>query len=777
MNKKNCTYSLLLTVMLVCIWNDPAWSIFAPNTVQKFEADDAASGTGFGEAISISNDTAIVGARFNLGNGQYSGAAYIYINSGGNWEQQEKLIAPDAATQDYFGHAVAIDGDTAVVAASDDDMGVDSGSVYVFTRSGTTWTYQEKLTASDGVQYDRFGHAVAISGDTLVIAARDDDDLGTNSGSVYIFIRTGTSWSQQAKLTPSVSNTYAGFGSSVSIEGDTVVVGSGGTYCQGTTNPCGAAFVFVRSGTTWSQQQKLISSDLSTYDGFGSYVSISGDTVLASAYGNDDAGEVSGSAYIFTRSGTFWSQQAKLVASDAAAGDIFSLEVSLFNDSAVIGARQDDDLGDSSGSVYIFVRSGNSWVEQTKLTAFDGEANDHFGIAAISGDTVLVSAVGTGIGGAVYSYNPGFTVGGTVSGLATGNDLVLQNNSEDNKGVSSNDNYVFPTALGDGSNYDVSVITQPSGPNQECTVSSGSGTIAGADVNDVSITCVTTYTYAVGGTVSGLASGNSVVLQNNGGDDLTVSADGSYSFMTLLADGAAYNVSVLTQPDTPDQLCTVSNSSGSSTGVDVNNISVSCLYAVNATVDAHGSLNAPSAFVSQNSTASFTITPDPDYIPNSTVTGDCPAGTWNNNIYTTGAITTGCTVNFTTSPVVTVTPSAGLNGTISPDTAQDVAQGSTPEFTVTPDTGYAAYVGGSCGGTLIGNIFTTEAVTADCSVEAIFTLQGDINWDGSVDLADTILVLQIITGTTTTYPLIDINGDGKTGLAEALYSLQQAGIL
>jgi len=186
--------------------------------------------------------------------------------------------------------------------------------------------------------------------------------------------------------------------------------------------------------------------------------------------------------------------------------------------------------------------------------------------------------------GAVETHR--LTVGGTVSGLVTGNSVVLQNSGGDDHEVTANGAFSFPTALLDESPYSVSVLTQPSGPNQVCSVTNDSGTLSGADVTDVQITCVTS-TYTVGGSVTGLAAGNSVVLQNNGGDDLALAVDGPFTFPTALLDGSSYEVTVLTQPTSPSQTCSVSNGSDTLGGADVTSVQVTCAtntYAVGGTV-------------------------------------------------------------------------------------------------------------------------------------------------------------------------------------------------
>jgi len=240
---------------------------------------------------------------------------------------------------DAFGQSIALSGDTVAIGAPhDDDKGNDSGSVYVFTRSGTTWSQQTKLTAADGAEGDVFGISIAISDDTIVIGADLNDEKALNAGAVYVFTRSGSSWSQQAKLT---------------------------------------------------------AADGAETDIFGVRVALSGDTVLISARRDDDdvMGIDAGSAYIFTRTGTTWQQQAKLTASDGAADDRFGRSVALDADTAVIGAMFQDDKGDNSGSAYMFTRSGNSWQQQVKLTASDGAEGDVFGWSvALSADIAVIAA-------------------------------------------------------------------------------------------------------------------------------------------------------------------------------------------------------------------------------------------------------------------------------------------------------------------------------------------------------------------------------------------------
>jgi len=360
---------------------------------QKLLAPDGADGDWFGYSVSISGDYAIVGAYGDDDKGSNSGSAYIFKRDGTSWSQQQKLTAPDGAAGDLFGYSVSISGDYAIVGAFyDDDKGSNSGSSYIFKRDGTGWSQQTKLLASDGAANDHFGESVSISGDYAIVGAEGDDDKGSNSGSAYIFKRDGTGWSQQQKLTASDGAAGDFFGASVSISGDLAIVGAVWDDDKGANS--GSAYIFRWDGTSWSQQQKLLPSDGAAEDWFGSSVSISGDLAIVGAESDDDKGSYSGSAYIFRWDGTAWVQQQKLTASDGATYDNFGYSVSISGDLAIVGAHGDDDKGDFSGSAYIFKRNGTSWSQQQKLTASDGAAGDFFGDSvSISGDYATVGAV------------------------------------------------------------------------------------------------------------------------------------------------------------------------------------------------------------------------------------------------------------------------------------------------------------------------------------------------------------------------------------------------
>ena len=346
------------------------------------------------------------------------------------WDEQAKLTASDAAAKDGFGGSVAVSGNTVVVGAPlDSEGGWDSGSAYVFVRSGGSWNQQAKLTASDPAIGDRFGWAVAVNGDTAVVGA-PYKGTHNDTGSAYVFVRSGESWSQEAKLTASGSNRERWFGYSIAISGDTAVVGA--PYDDDNGDESGSAYIFVRNETSWSQQAKLTASDAVTDDYFGSSVAVSSDTAVIGALWSDNNGIDSGSAYVFVRSGMSWSEQAKLIASDSGANDWFGFPVAISGDTAVISAPRDDDNGTDSGSAYIFVRSGEIWSQEAKLTANDAAAEDFFGgSVVVSGDTIVVGVSGNDAGGAnsgaAYVFSSSYPL--TVATSSMGSGSIVSNPS------------------------------------------------------------------------------------------------------------------------------------------------------------------------------------------------------------------------------------------------------------------------------------------------------------------------------------------------------------
>ncbi len=360
----------------------------------KLLGADTAAGDSFGSSVALGGDTAVIGAYHDDDKGADSGSAYVFVRSGASWTQQAKLTASDGAAGDLFGGSIALGGDTVVVGAHhDDDKGADSGSAYVFVRSGTTWSQQAKLTAGDGTASDSFGRAVAVSGDSVLVGASGDDAKVALGGSAYVFVRSGTTWTQQAKLVPSDTAANDYFGTAVALSGNTALVGASGDDFQVSNG--GAAYVFVRTGTSWAEQDQFSGKNLTAGAGFGFSVALDTDTALVGAWNHDSSATDAGSAFVFLRSGSIWTQQAELLASDGAASDYFGVSVSLSGDTAAVGAHYEDDKGADSGSAYLFARTGTAWSQKMKVSASDGAAGDAFGRSvAVSKDTLLVAAPG-----------------------------------------------------------------------------------------------------------------------------------------------------------------------------------------------------------------------------------------------------------------------------------------------------------------------------------------------------------------------------------------------
>lgn len=364
-----------------------------PATQQaKLTASDGDTSDTFGYSVSIDSNTVIVGALFEDGSGTNRGAAYVYTRSGTTWTEQQKLVSSDTGDSDFFGLSVAIDGNTVIVGAPYESTGgTQSGAAYVFTRSGSTWTEQQKLVASDASSFSEFGASVAISGETVIIGAYQDNGAGSARGAAYVFTRSGSTWSQQQKLEPSDPEDSAYFGWSVDVQNDSAIVGARLKGDGGTGR--GAAYVFTRSGSTWTQQQKLTASDTADYDEFGISVSIDQDTAIVGADRRLGSGVDGGAAYVYTRTGGTWTQQQKLVPSDLANGDAFGCTVSVQNNIAIVGAYLQDESAAAAGATYIFTRSGSTWTEFQKIFSGDIESNDAFGFSVdLDGNSILVGA-------------------------------------------------------------------------------------------------------------------------------------------------------------------------------------------------------------------------------------------------------------------------------------------------------------------------------------------------------------------------------------------------
>jgi hypothetical protein len=249
----------------------------------------------------------VVGARFGDAPGSISdaGTAYVFRRGATNWTQEDQIFASDPGANDRFGQAVAISGDMLVVGAPGWDSPTENtaGAAYAFIRLGTSWYEMDQLLADDGAAGDQFGTVVDISGDLIVVGAQQDDTAaGEVAGSVYVFSRAGSTWNQEAHLFAPDADAYDIFGSDVAIDGDTILVGAAGDNIP-PASATGAVHVFTRVGTSWVQQGLFTADDAEGGDWFGKKVALGGDTAVVGVLDdNTPAGDEAGSTYVFVLS-------------------------------------------------------------------------------------------------------------------------------------------------------------------------------------------------------------------------------------------------------------------------------------------------------------------------------------------------------------------------------------------------------------------------------------------------------------------------------------------
>jgi hypothetical protein len=420
---------------------------------------------GYGMALSGDGQTLAVGAYLEDGSGtgidddpdelaQNSGAAYVFVRSNDEWSQQAYVKASDAAELDQFGYAVAISGDGDTLAVGANKANNSAGAAYVFVRSGSTWTQQAVLAASNAGHNDQFGGALALSADgaTLVVGAlREDsstngintpsDNAAGDAGAAYVFTRAADDWTEQAYLKASNSDLGDLFGASVtaSADGNTVVVGAYGEDSNATginkdpnnndAEYAGAVYVFSRANNAWTQPAYIKASNTQENDKFGVSVALAADgqTLAVGAHYEESAGigvdadqldnsaNDSGAVYVFSRAGNEWSHQAYVKASNTDTSDLFgtSTALSASGDTLVVGAYfekgagvglhadQADNAAKFAGAAYVYVRVDGEWSSRAYLKSSNNTADDQFGLSvAVSADGQTVAACAHGESGA-----------------------------------------------------------------------------------------------------------------------------------------------------------------------------------------------------------------------------------------------------------------------------------------------------------------------------------------------------------------------------------------
>ena len=357
------------------------WGVVRAGDIEDSEVivqtENGEEGDAFGRRIAYGDGYLLVGAP---NADSRIGRAYVFELVAGAWVERAELSASDGGPLRAYGNQdPAITADWAAVGSPlDSPKGARSGSVYMYSREGTNWTQHSKLTASDGASEDRFGHAIDIDGGVMIVGARLDDG---NRGAAYVFRFDGSAWVQEAKLVASVRAVQDEFGYQVALDGDTAVIGAR----QAQNNGNGAAYVFVHDGNGgWSQQAKLTDAGGAARDQFGFSVDILGDTIAIGAQRADVDGKVDqGAVFVFVRDGTTWPLEQKLTASDGVALDLLGGSVALTRDRIVAGQEHDSAAGTDQGAAYIFERSGTIWTELCKVQASNGFAGDEAGLAGV----------------------------------------------------------------------------------------------------------------------------------------------------------------------------------------------------------------------------------------------------------------------------------------------------------------------------------------------------------------------------------------------------------
>jgi len=410
---------------------------------QRLKASDGQYGDGLGGSVAVSGPYLAVGAAWE---GYYVadnfGAVYMFEPGDSGWEEVVKIANPDPG-QDRFGNAVSVSGRYAVFGAFLDDAGAEnSGSAYVYERVSSGWTQVAHLTSPLPREDGYFGHSVCISGDLLIVGARDEYQSapfggnGQKRGAAYVYRLNGGDWVLDQKLVPPDPDAYDGFGSSVSISGGCAVVGS--YKDDDAANDSGAVYVFDRSESGWENTAKLTASDGMGSELFGSSACLTGETLIVGAPTADRADTDSGMAYIFERGESGWTETARLEPTDAGRYDNFGRDVAVYGGQAIVGSPSHDGFATNAGAAYVYERSETGWSLAEKLKSDDLESYDSFGCAvAMDAETAVVGAssegVGSGYEGAAYVFavpappkpdltRPGDAIVGT-SGNYPGGDL------------------------------------------------------------------------------------------------------------------------------------------------------------------------------------------------------------------------------------------------------------------------------------------------------------------------------------------------------------------
>lgn len=478
----------------------------------------------------------------------------VHVNSA---LQEGKLTAFDGMADDYYGQSVSLSNNRAVVGAAFHDLTVNeipinnAGAVYYYEFENNNWVFKQKITASDPEINDQFGDEVSLFGNQLMVGSLRNDEVRADGGAVYVYEFVNSSWVETQKLTASDAAHGDWFGQTITINQDTAMISATGDDDLG--NRSGKIYVFNYDGQNWVEVQQLTASNGTDNTRLGASISLSDNRMVAGASYHPTNGIEGGAAYLFeyNSANNMWQETQQLLADVILDAAIFGHAVSLSGDRILIGATGDEGNVVESGAAYLFEYNGQSWSLSLKLTELALDAMDEYGSAvSVVGDRLYIGAQNAGFNGAysgvVYVYD------------LLGNDWTqtdeifgLDTNARDEFGVSIST---------DGGQVLI-------GAHRDTAIANNGGS---AYVMEAS--------FPVKVTVSGLSAENSLVLQNNGGDDLLVTENSTQMFQTQMYAGEIYTVSVATHPSSPNQTCAVKQTESQINAEGQNNVEVVCVY-------------------------------------------------------------------------------------------------------------------------------------------------------------------------------------------------------
>ena len=360
----------------------------------------------FGVSVAAVSETIFVAASPVRNGKRDPGSVYVFQHRSAGWVRADVLSVPEIAVEDLFGVSMAADGDTLVVGAQfADARGHDSGQAYVFERDNGRWHQAAVLSASDAAAGDQFGLTVSVSGETIVVGARLADSGAADAGAAYVFTRDNGTWQQVRKLIASDAAAGDIFGR-VSIDKDLMIVTADLNDDRGRN--AGKAYAFQNRGGAWVEVAQITANDGTAGDEFGVSLALKESTAVFGAVGANGRSDDSGAAYVFEPRESVWAQVGRLTANDAATGDAFGLSVAAGTDTIIVGAPNHSGAGTHAGAAYVFERRAGVWTQAVKLTASDAAPVTSFGsTVAISGNTIVVGMLLNGEGrrsGAAYVF-------------------------------------------------------------------------------------------------------------------------------------------------------------------------------------------------------------------------------------------------------------------------------------------------------------------------------------------------------------------------------------